>query len=137
MVNLVSLGVQLVKILRVKIFRPPTPHHRGYFTPIMAKCELYCILMCDTCLDSSWKAEQMLKNNLYPKTNFYPPKWGKTETSGSTWSEWHLGSVVGLFGPFMTPSMSFIKKCSFKTNDVNTVMIQFHQKEETSYMSDL
>ena len=38
--------------------------------------------MCDTWLDSSWRAEQMLKNNLYPKTNFYPPKCGKTEKMG-------------------------------------------------------
>ena len=38
--------------------------------------------MCDTWLDSSWRAEQMLKNNLYPKTNFYPPKWGKTKKMG-------------------------------------------------------
>ena len=45
----------------------------------MAKCQLYRILMCDTWLDSSWRAEQMLKNNLYPEINFYPPKWGKTE----------------------------------------------------------
>ena len=38
--------------------------------------------MCDTWLDSSWRAEQMLKNNPYPKINFYPPKWGKTEKMG-------------------------------------------------------
>ena len=47
--------------------------------------------MCDTWLDSSGRAEQMLKNNLYPKTNFYPPKCGKTEKMG-------VSGPWGIFG---------------------------------------
>ena len=63
-------------------FTPQPPTTGGILPLIIEKYQLYRILMCDTWLDSSGRAEQMLKNNLYPKINFYPPKWGKTEKMG-------------------------------------------------------
>ena len=77
-----------LKIRGLDFFTPQPPTTGGVLPLVIEKYQLYRILMSDTWLDSSWRAEKMLRINLYPKTNFYPPKWGKTK-------KW---AYLGIFG---------------------------------------
>ena len=58
----------------------------------MTEFQLYRILMCDTWLNSSRRAEQKLKNNQYLKSLFTPEKGLKLKQNGriSTLSDFNV-----------------------------------------------